>query len=178
MALRNIYTEDKDNETLRKVSREVSEFGGRTNILLDDMRETLIDSGGVGLAAPQLGILRRAVVMFDNDSDEIVELINPVIIERGEEEEGSFEGCLSCPGRRGWVVRPLKVKVRAADRTGRKFEREFTDLAARCACHECDHLDGKLFVDLCDKVYSDEELDELLARMEENDEKQEAKEEK
>lgn len=164
MALRNIYTEDKENETLRKKCRPVSEFGGRTNILLDDMKETLLDSGGVGLAAPQVGILRRAVVLLDGE--EMVELVNPEIVERGEELEGAYEGCLSCPGLRGWVERPKHVKVRALDRFGKVFEREFDDLSARCACHECDHLDGTLFIDLCERTYTDEELDELIEQAE------------
>ncbi len=166
MALRNILLEG--DEQLRKHSRPVTDFGQRTRDLMTDLGETMVKANGAGLAAPQVGILRRAVVIVRDD--EIVELINPEIIERNEEEVGLYEGCLSCPGLRGLVMRPTYVKVKAQDRNGKWFELECNDMAARAACHEIDHLDGKLFIDLVDRVYTDEELDELFAQMEEEDE--------
>ena len=145
MALRNIVK--KGDECLNKKCRDVTEFNGRLHKLLDDMRDTLIDSNGVGLAAPQVGILRRVVLVMDtNNDDEIIELINPEIIDTDGEQEGP-EGCLSVPGVWGIVKRPWWVKVKAQDRNGEWFEVEGEELAARAFCHEIDHLNGTLFTD-------------------------------
>lgn len=156
MALRNILVEG--DPQLRKISRPVTDFGKRTADLMDDLAETMEVANGVGLAAPQVGILRRAVVIIRND--EVVELINPEIIESSDEEEG-IEGCLSVPGKSGYVVRPKHVVVKAQNRNGEWFELECEELAARAACHEIDHLDGILYIDKAADVMTDEELDEL-----------------
>ena len=158
MALRNILTQQ--DKTLRKVCRPVTDFGDRTAQLLDDLRETLEDANGLGLAAPQVGILRRAVII--KREDEYVELLNPVITQRSEQETGVYEGCLSCPGLRGWLMRPQTVQVHAQDRTGRWFDLECQDMPARAVCHELDHLDGILFVDLVEETITEEQLDEIL----------------
>ena len=149
MAIRNILT--KEEETLYKISRPVTKFDGRLHQLLDDMADTLIESSGVGLAAPQVGVLRRVVLVLETnvaeDEDEyIIELINPEIIESSGEQDGA-EGCLSVPGEYGLVLRPAVVKVRAQDRFGDWFEYEGEGLTARCFCHEIDHLDGVLYID-------------------------------
>ena len=143
MALRNILT-DQD-PTLYKVSRPVTEFNERLHILLDDMQETLAKANGAGLAAPQVGVLRRAVLV--DNGEEVLELINPEILEQSGEQYG-LEGCLSLPGKWGYVKRPEWVKVKAQDRTGTWFEVEGTGLTARCFCHELSHLDGHLYSEL------------------------------
>ena len=142
MGIRNILT-DKE-PALHKVCKPVVNFDARLHKLLDDMRETLEDSGGVGLAAPQIGILRRVVVV--NTGEEILELINPTLVAVDGEQTGP-EGCLSVPGKYGLVKRPYYAKVRAQDRNGNWFEAEGEELIGRCFCHEIDHLDGKLFID-------------------------------
>jgi len=164
MALRRILTEGEP--TLRKHSRPVTDFGARTWTLIDDMRETLIDANGLGLAAPQVGVLRRAVIIVNNDG-EMIELLNPEILEQSEEKVGAYEGCLSVPGERGWLERSTHVKVAAQDRFGKPFTIELDDMAARAACHEVDHLDGTLFIDLVDKLISEDELEEILSQEEE-----------
>ena len=160
MALRNIM--EKGEKCLEKHCRPVTDFNEKLHILLDDMAETLIKANGVGLAAPQVGILRRAVLVLETnvaeDEDEyIIELINPEILETSGEQEGP-EGCLSVPGVFGWVRRPDHVKVRAQDRDGEWFEVEGDGLTARAFCHEIDHLDGRLFVDVADHIMSEEEM--------------------
>ncbi len=160
MALRNIV--EKGERCLEKRCRPVVNFDERLHILLDDMGDTLIQSGGVGLAAPQVGILRRAVLVLETNVPEgeheyIIELINPEIIETSGEQSGP-EGCLSVPGVFGMVTRPDHVKVRAQDRFGEFFEVEGDGLTARCFCHEIDHLEGRLFVDIADHIMDDEEL--------------------
>lgn len=162
MALRNIITEG--NETLRKKCRPVTNFDGRLHILLDDMRETLIASGGVGLAAPQVGVLRRLFLV--DTEEEILECINPEILETDGEQIGA-EGCLSVPGKYGVVSRPDWVKLRAQDRNGEWFEAEGEELIARCFCHENDHLDGKLYIDIAERMLTAEELAELAEEDEE-----------
>ncbi len=161
MALRRILTEGEP--TLRKHSRPVTDFGARTWTLIDDMRETLIEANGLGLAAPQVGVLRRAVIIVNNDG-EMVELLNPEILEQSEEKVGAYEGCLSVPGERGWLERSTHVKVAAQDRLGVPFTIELDDMAARAACHEVDHLDGTLFIDLVDELITEEELEEILEK--------------
>lgn len=154
MALRKIVLQG--DEILTKVCRPVTNFDERLHELLDDMKETLLQANGVGLAAPQVGILRRAVVVM-NDEEEILELINPEIIDAEGEQTGP-EGCLSIPGKTGMVTRPEFVRVRAQDRDGNWFEAEGYDLTARCFCHELEHLDGHLYTEHIDHFLSDEEL--------------------
>ena len=156
MGLRKILT-DKE-PALHKTCRPVTEFDAKLHKLLDDMRETLIESGGVGLAAPQVGILRR-VVLVDN-GEEILELVNPTLIETADEQEGP-EGCLSVPGKYGLVKRPYYAKVRAQDRNGNWFEADGEELTARCFCHELDHLDGILYTQVMERLLTDKEMQEL-----------------
>lgn len=165
MALRRIVLQGED--CLTKVCRPVTDFDNRLHILLNDMADTLLDSGGVGLAAPQVGILRRVCVV-QNENDEIIELINPEIIYTQGEQTG-LEGCLSVPGKFGVVTRPEVVRVRAQDRDGNFFEVEDSDLTARCFCHEIEHLDGHLFVEHTDHLLTEEELQEYIRRQEEDE---------
>ena len=154
MGLRKILT-DKD-PALHKVCKPVTAFDAKLHKLLDDMRETLIDSNGVGLAAPQVGILRRVVLV--DVGDEIIELVNPTLLETDGEQVGP-EGCLSVPGRYGLVKRPYWAKVRAQDRYGDWYEAEGEELIARCFCHELDHLDGIIYTEVMERFLSDEELE-------------------
>ncbi len=151
MALRKmVYIED---ELLRKKSRPVEKFDERLHKLLDDMAETMYQANGVGLAAPQVGILRRVVIV--DTGEEILELVNPELLETDGEQEGA-EGCLSVPGKYGLVKRPNYAKVRAQDRNGKWQVLKGEGLKARCFCHEIDHLDGKLYTDVLapgEKVY-------------------------
>lgn len=165
MALRRIVLQGED--CLTKVCRPVTDFDNRLHILLNDMADTLLDSGGVGLAAPQVGILRRVCVV-QNENDEIIELINPEIVYTQGEQTG-LEGCLSVPGKFGVVTRPEVVRVRAQDRDGKFFEVEDSDLTARCFCHEIEHLDGHLFVEHTDHLLTEEELQEYIRRQEEDE---------
>ena len=166
MALRTILTEQ--DPALHKVCRPVTRFDARLHDLLDDLRETLAHANGAGLAAPQVGILRRVVVVVDGN-EEMLELVNPELISQEGEQEG-FEGCLSVPGRWGIVKRPMKARVRAQDRNGNFFEAEGEEIVARCFCHELEHLDGHLFTERADRLYTNEELDELLQAQEEGGE--------
>ena len=153
MGLRKILT-DKD-PALHKVCKPVTAFDAKLHKLLDDMRDTLIDSQGVGLAAPQVGILRRVVLV--DTGDEIIELINPEILATDGEQTGA-EGCLSVPGKYGLVKRPYWAKVRAQDRYGNWYEAEGEELTARCFCHELDHLDGIIYTQVMDRFLTEEEL--------------------
>lgn len=157
MALRKILS--RKDPALAKVCHPVTVFDQKLHDLLDDMRETLLDSQGVGLAAPQIGILRRVVLVI-NGEDEILELVNPEIVFTEGEQTG-FEGCLSVPGLYGEVTRPYRVRVKAQDRDGNFFEVEDVELTARCFCHECEHLDGHLFTEHTDRLYTADELEEL-----------------
>lgn len=162
MALRNIVK--NGDSILDKHSRKITEFNDRLFTLLDDMTETLIESGGVGLAAVQVGVLRRAVVVIETNVPEgekeyAIELINPEIIEQDGEQIGP-EGCLSFPGKYGVVARPNHVKVRAQDRNGNYFEVEGEGLTARCFCHETDHLEGVLFPQRASRMLTNEELED------------------
>lgn len=157
MALRKILTEG--DPTLYKKSRPVERFDERLRILLDDMKETLAAANGAGLAAPQVGILRRVVVVVDAD-DQMVELVNPELIYTEGEQTG-LEGCLSVPGKYGVVTRPYKARVRAQDRNGQVFELDGEEIVARCFCHELEHLDGHLFVEHTDRLYTVEELEAM-----------------
>ena len=161
MALRNILT--KEQPALYKKCRPVTELNPRLHQLLDDMHETLTSANGVGLAAPQVGVLRRVVLVIETnvpegESEKVLELINPEILETEGEQEGP-EGCLSVPGEYGLVKRPMNVKVRAQDRNGEWFEAEGTGLTARCFCHEIDHLNGIVFTSKAERMLSEEELE-------------------
>ena len=146
------------DEVLNKKCRLVTDFNQRLRDLLDDLKDTLAEAQGVGLAAPQVGVLRRAVVVLDQE-DRPIELVNPEIIFAEGEQTGP-EGCLSVPGKCGMVTRPDHVRVRAQDRDGNWFEVEGTDLTARCFCHELEHLDGHLYVEHIDHFLTDEEMAE------------------
>lgn len=157
MAIRNIRI--MGDPILEKVCKEVKEVTPRTQELIDDMLETMYDANGVGLAAPQVGILKRIVVIDVTGEDPIV-LINPRILETSGEQTGG-EGCLSLPGKSGTVTRPNYVKVRAYDRNMKPFEMEGTELLARAFCHENDHLDGHMYVEKVEGELTDvEEVEE------------------
>ena len=157
MAIRNIVKVGDD--ILNKKCRPVTDFNDRLFTLLEDMHETLADAHGAGLAAPQVGILRRlALVMVEDES--FLEIINPEIIDRQGEQDGA-EGCLSVPGKYGIVTRPNYAKVRAQDRNGDWYEAEGEELIARCFCHELDHLDGIVYTEKMERFLTDEELEEL-----------------
>lgn len=153
MGLRKILT-DKE-PALHKVCKPVEKFDGRLHRLLDDMRETLEQANGVGLAAPQVGILRRVVIV--DTGEEILELINPTLVETDGEQIGA-EGCLSVPGKYGLVKRPMYAKVRAQDRDGNWHEAEGEEIIARCFCHELDHLDGIVYTEVMERFLTEEEL--------------------
>ncbi len=160
MALRTILTQG--DPILNKKAHPVTSFDEKLHDLLDDMRETLTQAEGLGLAAPQVGILRR-VVLVVNEQDEMLELVNPEIIAQEGEQTG-LEGCLSVPGYYGEVTRPMRVKVRAQDRNGSFFEVEGEELTARCFCHELAHLDGHLYTELASRMFTVEELDEMMEK--------------
>lgn len=172
MALRTILTRDTEEESLRKKSRPVTVFDKRLHMMLDDMVETLKDSGGVGLAGPQVGILRRIVVIEKEDGT-ILELVNPQVIETAGEQEG-LEGCLSLPGIWGVVKRPMTVTVKAQDRDGNVFTETASGLIGRCFVHECEHLDGVLFVDRASQLLTEEELQQMEENGQELYEEEEA----
>ena len=153
MGLRKILT-DKD-PALHKVCKPVTAFDAKLHKLLDDMGETMQDANGVGLAAPQVGILRRVVTV--DLGDEILELVNPSLLETDGEQVGG-EGCLSVPGKYGLVKRPFYAKVKAQDRFGEWFEVEGEELIARCFCHELDHLDGIVYTEVMDRYLTEDEL--------------------
>lgn len=167
MALRKIV--EQGDPCLNKVCRPVTEFNDRLHELLDDLLETLADANGAGLAAPQVGVLRRVCVVMDEDSEEYLELVNPEIVAQSGEQTG-LEGCLSVPGKWGIVTRPERVRVRAQDRDGNWFEVEGEELTARAFCHEIEHLDGHLYTEHIDHFLSDEELREYLEQEEAQEE--------
>ena len=156
MGLRKILTDQEP--ALHKTCRPITAFDRKLHKLLDDMQETLLQANGVGLAAPQVGILRRVVLV--DTGEEILELINPTLVETDGEQIGP-EGCLSVPGRYGLVKRPYYAKVKAQDRYGNWYEAEGEELTARCFCHELDHLDGIVYTQVMDRFLTDEELEEL-----------------
>ena len=156
MGLRKILT-DKE-PALHKVCKPVTSFDKKLHKLLDDMRETLEEAQGVGLAAPQVGILRRVVIV--DTGEEILELVNPVMVETDGEQVG-MEGCLSVPGRYGIVKRPYYAKVRAQDRYGDWYEAEGEELIGRCFCHELDHLDGIVYTQVMERFLTEEELEAM-----------------
>lgn len=161
MALRKIV--EKGDDVLNKKCREVVKFDERLSVLIDDMIETLRDSGGVGLAAPQVGVLRRVVVVeIDHEKGEIIELVNPEIIETSGKQVG-LEGCLSLPGKWGIASRPYKAKVKAYNRNGEEFTAQGEGLIARAFCHELDHLDGVLYDEKAERMLFPEEIEKLNA---------------
>ena len=146
------------DEALRKHCKPQEKFDRRLHVLLKDMADTMYKAEGVGLAAPQVGILRRvAVVDISADHSGLLELVNPEIIEREGSQTGR-EGCLSLPGRQGVVTRPMSVRVRYQDRNGEFYELETEGFEARAVCHELDHLDGTLYIDVMDRELSEDEI--------------------
>lgn len=170
MALRNIVKEG--DPILEKVCRPVTQFDDRLATLLDDMQETLTEAGGLGLAGPQVGMMRRVFICLDDrglDEDAMdqpgfepkyIEFVNPEILEQSEEEVMLYEGCLSFPGHNGAIKRPRWVRARAQNRHGEWFEIEAEEMLARCICHENNHLDGVTIMDLAEYFYEDQEDEE------------------
>ncbi len=156
MAYLNILTDS--DPILRKKCRPVEQISTRTLTLLDDMLDTMRRANGVGLAGPQVGILRR-IVVIECEQGEVYELINPVIVERIGSQTGR-EGCLSLPGKCGIVTRPMKVTVEATNREGKRFRVTGEGLLARAFCHEIDHLDGKLYTDIAEHMLTEEEMEQ------------------
>ena len=157
MAILNIMTEG--DEVLRKKCKPVTEITPKILTLLDDMKDTLKKAEGVGLAAPQVGILRRIFIIdigIEEGRNEFLEFINPEIIKTEGEQDG-VEGCLSVPCKKGEVVRPMTVTVKALDRNGKEFTYTGTELMGRCICHENDHLDGILYIDKAELVLDDDD---------------------
>ena len=168
MAIRNIV---KDGDPiLKKVCRPVTDFNEKLATLLDDMGDTMIAANGLGLAGPQVGMMRRVFVVLDqyideddNEVDEIIEFVNPEILEKSEETITSFEGCLSFPGRNGLIRRPAYVRAKAQDRNGEWFEIEAEGILARAICHENDHLNGITVLDNANTFFEDLTPEQLKA---------------
>lgn len=156
MAIRKIVTDG--NSILLKICKPVEKFDRRLWQLLDDMKDTMYDAEGVGLAGPQVGMIRRVVVIDVGEG--LYELINPVILQSSEETQYGTEGCLSYPGLYGYVTRPKTVKFKAQDRFGNWYEKEVSDLFARCVCHELNHLDGVTLPDNIEEPYVEEDEEE------------------
>lgn len=156
MAKRRIL--NRKDDTLRKKCKPVEGFNERLAVLIDDLFETMYDASGVGLAAPQVGILRRVAVVDAGEG--AVELVNPVIISRSDETERRIEGCLSCPEEWGYVSRPAEITAKYQDRNGNFIERSFSGYFARAVMHETDHLDGKLFIDIADEMVDPNDLED------------------
>ncbi|MDF2838820.1 MAG: peptide deformylase [Evtepia sp.] len=150
----------KGDAILTKKCHPVSVFDKKLHHLLNDLKDTLLSVGGVGLAAPQIGILRRVVIVIDAN-DQILELVNPELMETSGEQDGP-EGCLSLPGMYGFVTRPMDATVRAQDRNGEFFTVSGSGIVARCFCHELEHLDGHMFDEHTDRLYNEKQLDEIL----------------
>lgn len=159
MAILKIVKED--DPLLRETSREVKEITPRIIRLLDDMRDTLHKANGAGLAAVQVGVLRR-IVLVEAEEGKLYEMINPVIIERSDEIQKEIEGCLSLPGKWGITQRPMTVTVEASDRNGKKYTVTGSGLLARAICHECDHLDGIIYTDRVVRMLTKEEIKEIM----------------
>ena len=162
MAIRKIVR--FGDSVLEKECRKVEKFGKKLHQLLDDMKETLADADGAGLAAPQVGILRAVCVVDVGEGP--IELVNPEIIATEGEQNGA-EGCLSYPGEFGLVKRPMKVTVKAQDRHGNPVEYEREGVTARCFCHEIEHLDGHMYYERAGRLFTEAEVDEMLQKAEE-----------
>ena len=162
MALRKIVT--VGDPILTKVCRPVTKFDQKLAILIEDMIETMHEANGVGLAGPQVGVMRRLCVVDTGEED--VELVNPEIVEVSAETQTGVEGCLSLPGKYGIVTRPEHVVIRAQDRNGDWYEYEGDDIVARCFLHEIDHLDGHMYTEIAEKMLTPEELEELTRQEE------------
>ena len=173
MATRSIVKLGDD--ALRKVCKPQDKFNMRLHMLLKDMADTMYKADGVGLAAHQVGILRRGVVIDVGEG--LVELINPEITAVSEDLQTGREGCLSLPGRQGVVTRPMAVRVKAQDRDGQPFEFEAEGFFARAVCHELDHLDGRLYIDVMDRELTPEEIEGHIPEDDQNDEETEETEE-
>ncbi len=157
----------KEDPALHKVCHPVTNFDRKLSVLIDDLMDTLEDAQGLGLAAPQVGILRRVVIVMDDD-ETFLELVNPEIVSQEGEQEG-FEGCLSLSGLYGIVKRPMKVKVKAQDRHGNPVEYEREGITARCFCHEIEHLDGHMYYEKAGRLFTEDEVDEMLQKAEEEE---------
>lgn len=155
MAIRTITKEG--DPILRKVCRPVTDFSEKLWLTLDDMADTMHSADGVGLAGPQISFLRRVVVIDVGDENGVIELINPELIYTSDETQYVQEGCLSCPNRWGMTTRPMKVRFKAQDRNGKWYEMDAEALFAQAVCHELEHLDGKLFVDIVEEWLQPEE---------------------
>ena len=166
MALRKIVT--ADDAVLHKKCRPVTRFDDRLAQLIDDMYQTLDEANGAGLAAPQVGVLRRVVVV--NTGEEDIELVNPEIVRLSEETQTGMEGCLSVPGEWGIVTRAMRAVVRAQDRYGDWYEYEGEGLLARAFQHELDHLDGHIYTEIADRMLTPEEVEAYLQQQDEEDE--------
>lgn len=156
MAIRKIL--EKGDEVLNKRSKEITEFNAKLHEIIDDMVETMFEANGVGIAAPQIGLLKRVVIVLNVDTEEVYELVNPEIISISGDQRGP-EGCLSLPGIHGYVTRPMTVTVKAQNRFGEVVEITGEELTARAFCHEIDHLDGKLFDDLVEEYIDTDEVE-------------------
>lgn len=157
----------KEDPALHKVCHPIVNFDRKLNALLGDLTDTLKESGGLGLAAPQIGILRRVCIVLDDD-EQYLELVNPEILSQEGEQVG-FEGCLSLSGMYGVVSRPMKVKIRAQDRTGKFVEYQREGITARCFCHEIEHLDGHMYYEHTDRLFTEDEVEKMMADAEENE---------
>ncbi|MCC8123499.1 MAG: peptide deformylase [Oscillospiraceae bacterium] len=174
MSIRTILTQDAPE--LSKKCHPITSFNDRLFDLLGDLKQTLTDANGAGLAAPQIGIMRRVALVLDDD-ETYIELVNPVVLEM-EGEQSGYEGCLSVPGMWGIVKRPMRVKIRAQDRHGNEFELEREGMTARCFCHEIEHLDGVLFTAHTDQLYTSEEVDKMLEEEKKKEEPEPARQTK
>lgn len=150
----------KEDPALHKVCHPITKFDSKLDALLNDLNDTLKKSGGLGLAAPQIGILRRVCVVMDDD-EQYLELVNPEILSEEGEQEG-FEGCLSLAGMYGIVKRPMKVTVRALNRKGETVEYTREGITARCFCHEIEHLDGHMYYEHTDRLFTEQEVDQMM----------------
>lgn len=159
----------KEDPALHKVCHPVTRFDAKLAALLGDLTDTLKDSGGLGLAAPQIGILRRVCIVLDEDETTYLELVNPEILSQEGEQEG-FEGCLSLAGMYGVVKRPMRVKVKAQDRTGAWVEYDREGVTARCFCHEIEHLDGHMYYEHTDRLFTEDEVDKMIADAQDKEE--------
>lgn len=152
----------KEDPVLHKVCHPVTKFDKKLAALLDDLTETLKESGGMGLAAPQVGILRRVCIVLDEEDGNYLELVNPEIVSEAGEQEG-FEGCLSFSGMYGMVKRPMDVTVKAQDRKGNPVEFHRSGMTARCFCHEIEHMDGHMYYEKAEgRLFTEEEVEKIL----------------